>query len=272
MMRAGGPRPRVEALAAFDYGQPILTANTFAPLKGSNLAAEKNAHLSMSTTHSSRFVLPALICLMVLCACKPNAATDEGPTSVPPRPEQEPQEAPPDLSSDDALAAAYKAQTGRELGDECIERPDSFGNVVAVGVFAHDYGCMDDGFFVDGEWTDGIEEATRRALTAMDWEQMSAGERQVFASKWIEEVVFAMGPSVVERSSKAFELDDTPGFEPMEAATAEDGTTVVTLWTREPAGMVREQAFTRYEYRFGENASSSSEPIDDFAVSFDRLR
>ena len=227
---------------------------------------ESVVHPFVSTRSIFRLTT-AVVVLALLVACEvrsPGETLEESPDG---------DEAGVDLSTDEAVARAFEAETGQALDDTgCVKRPASFSGIVVVGDFAYDYGCMQVGVFVDGEWVARPDTVTQRGLVAHGWATMDSDEREATAASWVEEVVYALGPTVVERSTKAFELEHTPTFEPVETTTDADGTTVVTLWLREPPGMIPEEAYGRYVYRLDGKASLHAELIDDFVVSIDELR
>ena len=233
-------------------------------------------------------VAAAVAALGLVVACDSDSP-DEVPTESPAQEEEE-QEAPEssdqedeeeeiseeeelDLSTREGVDRAYEAQVGNSLGKRtCYGWPESFPEIVVIGDGVYDYGCMFRGVFVDGKWVRGFEDATKSGLAARRWGELGADEREELARFWVEEVAFSFDYSVIRDSTDAFELSDTPDFEPSVARTKADGTTVVVLWVREPPGRLAERAFRRYEYRFDDEAKVQREQLERFAVPLDRLR
>lgn len=177
---------------------------------------------------------------------------------------------PPDLATDDGVRAAFKKATGKDLHeDDCIGRP-GVKDVVVVGSFAHDRGCDLDGGFVGGTWMDR-KAMGHKGLAALGWAEMDAKARAELATQWSHRVLYHWGGSVVRKTEKAFELEDTPAF--TAPSTATDGDAVlVTFWVEEPPGMQDIDIFEQVELRFAADGAITRSKKGSFSVDGSRVR
>lgn len=94
------------------------------------------------------------------------------------------------------LAAAYKAQTGRELADgdaHCVRRALHFPGVVAIGEFATDRGCGGAHVMVDCKYHDVPDGA--EILARAGWAKAAPATRELFARAYVDEVASAWNRS-----------------------------------------------------------------------------
>jgi len=176
----------------------------------------------------------------------------------------------PFARNDEAAVKAALQSNGHEVHDDmCIEWPSSFPRVVLIGGFAHDQGCSHEGMFVDRKFhaTGGEVEA----LATRGFETAGIEEKEAIARAWIGEVVHAFGGGFVTQSSSAFELDDSPKFEPVHVRANKVGGVVVEGWVQDPSGMRFESSFRLVTYRFAPDGSISAESKRQFTVDGERL-
>src|SRR6185312_4527752 len=97
--------------------------------------------------------------------------------------------APCDLSSDDAVLAAFEQATGTAIstyGGTCIRRSSTFPTMIAVGQFASDVGCEWYGAFHGCAWND--KKAATFEMAAAGWAKADAKRRTQLALSWLREV------------------------------------------------------------------------------------
>ncbi|PRP91195.1 hypothetical protein ENSA5_57670 [Enhygromyxa salina] len=203
---------------------------------------------------------------------KPASDGNDSPAPKPaPKPEPVAQAPRVDLSTDEAVGAAYEDATGKELDRDgrCIGRPD-IGDVIVVGGFTYDVGCELEGAFVGGVFVDR-QALFEQGLALAGWADLPAAERPAFALQWAEEVVFHWAGDFISRSSKAFEFKDTPSFT-APTARAKGDEVVVRAWVQKPPGMMDLDAFDLVELRVASDGALSMTRKDEFAVDGPRLR
>jgi hypothetical protein len=235
-------------------------------------------------THIATRLPHAALLVVLVSACSSNAPGGDSPDGTPPKvgpgdgadpqpdkPKPEPEPAQLDLSTDEAVRAAYKKETGKELDadDGCIGRT-GVKDVIVIGSFAHDRGCDVVGAFVNGKLLDP-NELSQEGLSLAGWREMGADERPSFALQWAEKVVFHWGGSFVAKSEKAFEFEDTPTFV-APASTTEGEEVVVRMWVEEPPGMQDRDDFNLVELRISADGAVSRAVKDSFGVPGERVR
>ena len=216
---------------------------------------------------------------VVLFGCSGPASKDAPrDEAVPVRPSGEAEAEPmgPIAAGDrKAVREAYRAAMGRDLGEEvdCVQWPEAFAHVVLVGTFAHDRGCMLEGFFIDRTWYDGRRsDAVADGLATVGWADAAIDEREVLARAWIDSVTHAFDGQFVREEQTAFVFEDTPAFEPVQVKALEDGGVLVSGWVSLPSGMVWESAYHFMEYRFDRQGALSRTSSRGFSVEGERIR
>lgn len=230
--------------------------------------------------------LLAALCLSLAAACSGNAPAPDTPNGDSPKAEDgdggggepKPQEPKPeepepktaDLSSEEAVRAAYKEQVGKELHeDDCVGQTGVKG-VVLIGGFAHDRGCRITGGFVNGKYIDE-HKLMSEGLALVGWKELGSADRTALAPEWAERVLFHWGGDFVKETNKAFDFKDTPAF--AAPATTEDGeTVVVTAWISLPPGMQDIDAYEQIELRFAPDGTIARARKDSFSVDGSRVR
>ena len=176
-----------------------------------------------------------------------------------------------DLATDDGVRAAYKKATGDELNAEhgCIGRT-GVRDVIVVGDFAYDRGCIMSGGFVGGAWLDTAT-LTATGPSKLGWATMDSKARADFALRWAEKVLFHWDGSFVPADNKAFTFEDTPAYTAPAAVAKGDGV-VVTFWIEEPPGMQDRDVFDQIELTFDAKGAVTRASKAGFAVDGARLR
>jgi hypothetical protein len=155
-----------------------------------------------------------------------------------------------DLSTDEGVDKAREAMRGEKLqgyGKGCIKRPSEMPEIILVGTFAHDRGCMLEGAFVKKYFLSGQENLSRAALKSLGWQKADSIGREELALKWTRLGLLAFGGSPLAKANENFGDRD---FHAPQAATNEDKNVTVTLWTRRPAGMRCETGYERLSFIF----------------------
>ncbi len=176
----------------------------------------------------------------------------------------------PFAKGDEKAVRAALARARQDVGEACFEWPASFPRVVLVGSFAHDRGCDLEGMFVDRRWHD--EGGTPKALATRDFANAKMEDKEAIARAWVEEGLQAFGGRFVQVTTKAFELEGSPKFEPVRARMNKIGGVVVEGWVQRPSGMQDETGFDFVVYRFAPDGAVETESSRGFAIDGQRLR
>ena len=173
-----------------------------------------------------------------------------------------------------AVREAVKAATGEDLGEEiCAEWPSTFPRLVLVGDFADDLGCTYEGMFVDRTWHGRNDHRrTQAGLATVGWAEADTDARQRLAKAWVNEIAHAFDGTFVSAETTAFELEDTPAFEPPRVAATDENGVIVSGWVAEPSGMVWEESYHFAEYRFGPDGSLDASIGRHFTVPGERIQ
>jgi hypothetical protein len=176
------------------------------------------------------------------------------------------------FESDEAVAEAFGKATGKQISKEdiCIERPESFKDVVVVGFFAHDRGCMPAGYFVGGAWIEQRDAAAKVALSGAGWATADEETRKKLATDWFMDVIYAFDGSPVESKTSAFGVAGVSFEAP--STTAKDGVITVSAWIREPSGMVWEESYFKYTATFSSDLTVGGQSSDAFSVPGEMLK
>lgn len=174
--------------------------------------------------------------------------------------------APSDLSTDEGVMKFYCWETGMVYEEAkdwiCVERFADHDNVIVIGAFAHDRGCMIRSLIVDkevGNWREMIPVA----LNTMGWENKAT--REDLLMKLIHELDMGWG-GVVDQPSEEFKKGPPNKFFPPSVTTGEDGYSV-DFWVLEPGGMLPENAYSLYHLEFNEEGTlMEAELTDGFVV------
>lgn len=174
-----------------------------------------------------------------------------------------------DLSTDEGVAAAREALSGKKLDEDskgCVRRSAGLPRIVIVGDFAHDLGCSFQGAFIGSKYFEGDgAPLSQAALNFVGWQAAKPYERERIARLWVEKGLLAF---LIVPEQKDEDFKDRP-FQPPRAITNRDGEVIVTLWIRQPPGMNRERVYQLLEYRFaGDGALAGKKVLDSLVVQF----
>ncbi len=141
-------------------------------------------------------------------------------------------------ATDDAAAAAYGKQTGKQLEKEhrCIEHAEHFPGWALVGGFAYDRGCMPTAVMLDCKIVKSVESKT--LLERAGWAAARAPAREKMAMDYVREVAIAWEGSMM----------DEP--EPPKTVRLSDGGIAITAWIQDPVGMSPHTPRHLTEFRF----------------------
>lgn len=174
-----------------------------------------------------------------------------------------------DLSTDEGVNEAREAILGKKLsnyGRGCIKRPAELPEIIMVGTFAHDRGCMLEGAFVKKYFysSRGEENISRAALESLGWQKADSARREDLALKWTRFGLLAFGGYPIIEADEDFGGRD---FQAPQSATDEDKNVTVTLWTRLPAGMRCETNYQRLSFIFAADGSlKERKNLDSFTL------
>lgn len=173
-----------------------------------------------------------------------------------------------DLSTDEGVSAAREAKLGKKLPDYsrgCIKRPKELPEIILVGTFAHDRGCMLEGAFVKKYFLSRQENLSRQALENLGWRKADSTGREEIALRWTRFGLLAFGGAPIIKASEDF---DSREFHSPETMTGEqEGVVSVVLWTRRPAGMRCETGYERLSFVFAADGSlRERKSIDNFTI------
>lgn len=172
-----------------------------------------------------------------------------------------------DLSTDDGVLQAYNTITEQNLSssDVCISRPTGLKEVVVIGVFAYDAGCLGDELFV-GQTLGHVDNLTDDGLKVNGWNDRTG--RESLALLWTEDVLLAWR-SPVQDPHPDFARASIP-FTPPTVQTLTDGRVQVELWVQEPTGMLPETNYTQIRFVFESDGNLGERTtLNEFTVSFE---
>ena len=152
-----------------------------------------------------------------------------------------------DVHTEAGLAAAYQKATGKPLPKEhgCIRRSETFPDLVRVGTFAYDRGCIGEGVLA-GCRIDPPGYAAA-AMQHAGWVKAGPARRRALAVAWLREL-------------DDLRLEDAttlPDGKALGALTARPvGTTlVIEGWVEDPAGMTPETNYRKIRVTFAADGS-----------------
>jgi hypothetical protein len=128
--------------------------------------------------------------------------------------------------------------------DICVVIPANFPHIAGVGTFASDRGCMSEGYYFGGKFTN-LKDATPAALSHYGWSDKD--KRHDLAKDWVKYVVLVW-ESVVSSIPKGFSH-----HEYFDLHSKTDGDKIiVACWVREPAGMLNQSEYYQLNVVFNE--------------------
>ncbi len=161
-----------------------------------------------------------------------------------------------DLSTNEKVLEVLNQGRERKWKKEsvCIERPNQLKGIIIVGFFAHDRGCRFNLAFVNGKKYEGIENATKASLNHLGWTKKQNEERLVLAMNWTKYSLLQFH-TALEKATPDFNLSNTPTFSAPQSTLNDDGSIKITIWVRQPSGMLPQRDYDLMEYRFGDDGS-----------------
>lgn len=172
-----------------------------------------------------------------------------------------------DLATDEGVNAAREARLGKKLPEYskgCLKRPAELPEIILVGSFAHDRGCMLDGAFVKKRFLSKQENLSQAALESLGWRKADAGGRAELALEWTQFGLLAFGGYPLNEAKDDFRGRD---FQVPQAATDDEGVVSVTLWTRQPMGMRCQTAYDRLIFKFAADGSlAERKSLESFSL------
>jgi hypothetical protein len=173
-----------------------------------------------------------------------------------------------DLSTDEGVNQAREAMSGKKpsnYGRGCIKRPAELPEIILVGTFAHDRGCMLEGAFVNKYYHSAREENfSRAALKSLGWQKNDSRKREESALKWTRFGLLAFGGYPILEADEDFKGRE---FGAPEAMAGEAGVVQVRLWARLPMGMRCETNYQRLLLTFAHDGNlMERKSIDSFTL------
>lgn len=160
-----------------------------------------------------------------------------------------------DFSTDEGVNAAREAKLGKKLhaySKGCLKRPAELPEIIPVGSFAHDRGCMLDGAFVKKRFLSKQENLSKAALESLGWRKAGAKGREEMALRWTQFGLLAFGGNPLTKANDNFNGRD---FQAPQAATDDEGVVNVTLWIRHPMGMRCQTVYAQLIFKFANDGS-----------------
>ena len=193
----------------------------------------------MNKQQFPRTLLLIILLLVTLAACTSSGA----PT---PRPSDDDDDGGRsngryDLTSSEGIQDAYEAITRDRVEEDeyCFQPIRDLEDVAIIGTFAYDYGCMFNEAIVIDELGD-VADMTQVALLHNGWDDPA--KRETLAQIWAEDGLLAEF-STVNSENEDFLKPDALPFAPPTVTTQENGNIELTMWVREPAGMLPENSY-----------------------------
>ncbi|HEX8734205.1 MAG TPA: hypothetical protein VF721_02710 [Pyrinomonadaceae bacterium] len=180
-----------------------------------------------------------------------------------------------DLSTNEGVNAAREQIRGKKpenMSKGCIKRPAELPEIILVGSFAYDRGCMLDGAFVKKYFLSRQDEnLSKRALESLGWRKADSAKREEIALRWTQFGLLAFGGYPIVKTNEDF---DGREFHEPQSQTDEDKNVTVTLWIRQSTGMRCETNYQRASFIFNKDGNlQERKSIDSFTIPFqNRLR
>lgn len=156
-----------------------------------------------------------------------------------------------DLSTKEGVFKALESETGREYKKNsrgCLKRPKELSNIILIGGFANDRGCILTNGFVEKKFAKDRKQLTKMALKSLGWKKADSKIRQQLALNWVKNGLLAfLNP--LKKATEHFGGKQEE-FEGPRSFANKDGSITITLWTKRPAGMVCEDAYSKISYKF----------------------
>lgn len=171
-----------------------------------------------------------------------------------------------DLSKDENVIAELNKSSEHQFtsDDVCIERPDSFKDLILVGYFAHDRGCTGNIVFYKGVEST-VSEIYTTLLKDNGW--ANKVKREKLALNLVTDVLLKW-VSPLFSEPKNFSQNSMYSFSPP-MAIIEQNEVIVSTWVLEPAGMQPESSYYLFTAAFNDKGEMTrSEMTDRFSVNY----
>lgn len=159
-----------------------------------------------------------------------------------------------DLSTNEGVNAAREEMRGKPLDNKsknCVHRNPKLPEIVLVGGFAYDRGCMFAGAFVGTRYFAAQDNLSGSALTHLGWAKADGKKREELAVNWVRYGLLTFDRPL----TSATEDFVNEKFDPPAATTDEQHVVVVSLWNQKPAGRRCERAYDKLSFAFAEDGS-----------------
>jgi len=168
---------------------------------------------------------------------------------------------PIDLSTDEKVMA--ELNKGRkeplEEGEVCIERPEEFKDLILIGYFADDRGCMLGDAFYKGEKID-IEKSSSKILMDNGWAERK--NKADLALEWVVNVS-ALWETVVSEEPDNFDTTGEHIFSAPEIQLLDNGSVIIKCWIKEPSGMAPEDEYYKLLVEFSDKGEIIRSEAED---------
>ncbi|KAA3662872.1 MAG: hypothetical protein DWQ04_12280 [Chloroflexi bacterium] len=171
-----------------------------------------------------------------------------------------------DLSTDEGVQRAYEQEKGEgvQVVNFCMERPSSLQDIILVGFFADDAGCLYDEMFVDGE-LGTIRDMTAAGLAHNGWADES--QREALALIWAEAIIF-VEVAMMQQENDDFISESQP-FSPPSATLNDDGSVTLEIWVEYPGGMLPETTYKLHEIKILADGSPDFNRVaEQFTINY----
>jgi hypothetical protein len=176
-----------------------------------------------------------------------------------------------DLATDEGVNAARESMRGKKpdaYSQGCLKRPSELPEIILVGSFAHDRGCMLDGAFVKKRFLSKQENLSKAALESLGWQKAGAKKQEEIALKWTRFGLLAFGGYPVNEANDDFAGRD---FQAPRAVKDDEGIVNVTLWIRHPMGMRCRIVYDRLIFKFaGDGSLGERTSLESFSLPCQR--
>jgi hypothetical protein len=167
-------------------------------------------------------------------------------------------------SKAEVLKAVIRIE-GREFDerDLCVDRPDELPNLVVVGFFADNRGCITTGYFYKGVHWEQEEDVTKVALSDLGWGKHKA-TREKLAFTWAKQVTLS-GVHLMKEAEGPKQFGGEVYHAP-QILSREDGSVVVTAWVKFESGKSRDDHYGRIEIVFSKAGTVTSRYLKRLTV------
>ena len=159
------------------------------------------------------------------------------------------------------IVKLYEKHSGQKINDTddfCIEEAPDLKGVYNLGWFAHDRGCMGNEILVGnkiGPWGEMMPEVLR----LFGWQEEAKQEK--LALDWVTDVILVWD-SPMSSGGEDFERAEAPKFQVPKVEKIDAGWQV-SLWVREPGGMLPQNDYYFFVVEIAKDGSLGSTEIKE---------